>query len=988
MSDPKLILRRKTTGVSAVVLLLYTGLGFLAVPPIARKQIVKGAATKLGRDVKVEQVRFNPYALSITVRGVTLQDPDGTAFVGFDELYINFQASSLFRWAYTFREVRLDSLRMHVRLMPDGKPNFADIMERLAAPPPQAKEPAGKPTKDPTVPRIVIQDLQINGARLRATNLQPPEPEVAGFTPVTLHLTDFTTIPNKEGDYTLHATGPFGGTWQWKGRMTFEPMSLEGTFSIDGGSLRQIWEVVRNRVEFEITRGSVGLSLDYAVKVRGDTVTAAIDGGAIRVDDFGLREKGHGPDLFSLDSLRVSGVRLRYPEQDISVDRVLFGGADVTVWLRQSGEINWLSLFPSVPADTARASAGATPTTAPIWAVLIKELMVDELAFAFADSSTAPPFSIGIDPLDLVLRDVTMTPGAEFPLEVEATIEKTGRLTVSGVVGAYPPLVRIDADLRDLPLPIFQPYVDPFAYLEIVSGTASVKGAIEVADIGPERIPDVRFRGGAGSRNLVTKDRKQNEKLVAFRSLDIREMSYTPDRLRISEVVAEGGYAKIVVYPDRTTNLAAVFAPPIPADSTAADSSGVGAPPLPTTINVIKFVDCTADFSDLSLILPFSAGVHGLGGEIRGLSSADTARAEVTMDGSVKPSGSVTVGGEINPLRGDLYTDLSVIFKDFDLPALTPYSGQFAGRKIDKGKLKLDLKYRVAKRELLGENRIVLDQLELGEKVESPDATGLPVGLAVALLKDRNGVIDLDIPVKGNLDDPKFSIKDVIFDVLVNIATKAVTAPFSLLGRLVGFGGGSEEMSHVAFEPGARSLDPAEQEKVAKLGQALTERPQLRLGVRGSFHAEEDGKAIRAKKFAAFVTERMQKEPKKYVPAQGVAHPVRLMRDLHAERFGKDSLEVLVERFQVPEIGKDGKPKKGTVLDEPSFCAEVERILTELQPVADTELHSLAVDRSAGIKNVLVQTAGVDPERIFILDPAGDAELTDGKVRLELELSD
>jgi len=322
------------------------------------------------------------------------------------------------------------------------------------------------------------------------------------------------------------------------------------------------------------------------------------------------------------------------------------------------------------------------------------------------------------------------------------------------------------------------------------------------------------------------------------------------------------------------------------------------------------------------------------------------------------------------------------------LPALTPYSGQFIGREIDKGKMMLDLKYQVAEREILGENKIVIDQLELGKDIESPDATSLPVGLAIALLKNRDGVIDLDIPVKGNLDDPKFSIMDAVIDVLVNIATKAITAPFALLGKLVGFGGDGDELSYVDYAPGERSLPPSELEKVAKLGEALNERPELRLDVRGRVHPAEDAKAIRAQKFAALLTERIQKDPKKYTPSQGAAYPVKSLRDLYVERFGKDAIKTLEERFQVPEIGKDGKPKDDTVLDEPAFCAEIERVLTDLQPVPDTELDALALDRAMTIKETLVQTSAVDPTRIFFLDADDQGELKDAKIRLELKLSD
>jgi hypothetical protein len=1034
MRDPRLLLRKKLTWLIGALALLYIVAGFFVAPPIIRKQIVQNAATKLGREVVIERVRFNPLNLSMSLQGFALKDPDGTAFVAFDEFYVNFQTSSLFRWAYTFKEVRLDSLRTHVRVMPDGKTNFADIIETLEAQKTLEAKKARRsqrpqdapPIEKPSIPRVVIGDIQLNGAWLHATNLQAPEPEEAAFTPVTLRLFDFTTIPNKEGDYTIGATGPEGGKWRWKGRVMFEPPSSSGTFTIENAHLERVWEIAKNRVTFEITKGLLGLTLDYSVEARGDTVVASVSNGSLSLDGFTLRKKGVEPDLFTLDSLRVSGVNVRYPEQDVSIGRVLFSGADILAWLTPAREINWLSVFPPIPADSAAQgntavadSAGTVPgqartgalasapgdsspsPAAPLWTVSVAEIAVDDLSFAFTDSTTTPPFSIGIDPLDLTLRGVSSKPEAEFALDADATIEKTGKLAVNGVVAALPPSARVKAELSGFPLPIFQPYIKPFALLEIVSGTVGASGEIEISGVEPNTIPRVVFKGTAGSKNFVTKDTKNDENLVSWRSLDLSGISYSPERIHVSEVRSSGAYAKIVVYPDRTTNLAAVFAPSMPKDSTTADSlaaSGEEAaarpkkksspPPIPTTVDIVKISDCTTDFSDFSLILPFTAAIHSLGGDIRGLSSVDTSRAGVTLDGSVNPSGLVTVRGEINPLRGDLYTDLAVVFKDFDLPALTPYSGHFAGREIDKGKMMLDLKYRVAQRELLGENKIVLDQLELGRKVESPDATSLPVGLAIALLKNRDGVIDLDIPVKGNLDDPKFSIKDVIFDVLVNIVTKAVMAPFSLLGKLVGFGGDDEEMSYVDFEPGSRGLTTAEQEKIVKLGEALNERPQLRLDVRGRCHPDEDSKAIKKQKFAAFVTARIQKDPKKYTPAQGAAYPVKLLRDLYDERFGKDAAKTLEERFQVPKLDEEGKPKgDDTVLDEPAFCAEIEKALTDLQPVEPGELNTLALDRSTGIKNILVQTDGVDPTRIFILDPDDQGELKDARIRLELSLS-
>jgi hypothetical protein len=274
----------------------------------------------------------------------------------------------------------------------------------------------------------------------------------------------------------------------------------------------------------------------------------------------------------------------------------------------------------------------------------VAEVVVGDLSLAFTDSTTTPPFSIAIDPLDLTLRGLSSEPGAEFALDADVTIEKTGRLAVEGAVGALPPHACVKAELSGMPLPIFQPYVTPLANLEITGGTLDASGTVEISEIKPGTPPVIRFEGAAGSKDFVTRDTKRNETLVSWRSLDVGGISFAPEKIRISGILSAGAYAKIIIYPDRTTNLAAVFAPSVPQDTTGADSAASApAPkktphPIPIAIDLVRVADCTADFSDLSLILPFSAAIHSLSGDVRELSSVDTARAGVSMEGSVKPS--------------------------------------------------------------------------------------------------------------------------------------------------------------------------------------------------------------------------------------------------------------------------------------------------------------------------------------------------------------
>jgi len=259
---------------------------------------------------------------------------------------------------------------------------------------------------------------------------------------------------------------------------------------------------------------------------------------------------------------------------------------------------------------------------------------------------------------------------------------------------------------------------------------------------------------------------------------------------------------------------------------------------VPITVDTIRIEEGAADFSDLFIKPNFAADIRNLRGRVKGLSSTPEKRADVLLEGEVNKYSPVKISGQINPLTKEKYGDLALSFKNFDLSSTSPYAGKFAGYKIEKGKLSLNLKYKVSGDDFSGENGIVIEQLTLGERVESPDATELPVGLAVALLKDSNGNIELDVPVEGDLNDPHFDYGKVVSDAMSKIITNIVSSPFAALGSLVG--GSADELSYIEFEFGSATLRPEQIEKLDKLAKALQERPGLRLEITGRADKEDD----------------------------------------------------------------------------------------------------------------------------------------------------
>jgi len=1005
-------LRKKRVLIPLALLIVYALFGFFALPGILRGQILQGIRTNLKREARLDRVRVNPLIFSLTLEGFELRDPDQTAFVAFDRLYVDLQLSSLVRWAVTLREFRLDRPRVNVRLMPDGKPNFEDML----------------PKEEGEPPRLVIGRFQIKDGSVHMANLMSADPEEGTLAPLDLTLDNFTTIPQKEGNYRIVATDPGGGAWQWTGDLTFEPMHSAGVLEISGSRLRSWWEIVKHRVGPEITEGRLACRLEYSADVKGDSVLARVRESSLAITGLAMRERGGDRDLIELDTLAITGVEVRYPEQSAAIGRVLVAGTSIRAWLNPDTTLNLQAMVaqrsPAAATAVAVAAAGHTRDTtaaaqgsAPEWLLSLDELAIRDLGIDFEDRTVQPAFAVAVDPVNLTLRNVNSRRGASFDLASDVTIAEKGRLDLHGKVAAQPAAADVEVRLTDLPLAIFQPYVNPIAKLQIVSGTLGADGAVRFREA--KSTPEVGFRGSVVSRGLLTRDRRSNERFVAWKAVEVKAIDASTSHLRIGAVKLTEPFARLLINQDRTTNVQEILGLPTldstgaPIEAQVATSSKPAkkgkakkAQPktsetlaamrtsaetmMPVQLGKIEVVNGSADFADLSLILPFAARIEQLAGSITQMSSSSGSPAGVVvLDGRLQPSGTAHVGGNVNPWAQDTVLDLRVVFNDLNMPSLTPYTGNFLGREIDKGRMSLDLGYRLQGRHLVGENKVVLDQLELGERVDSPEATRLPVGLAIAILKDREGKIDLDVPVEGDLDDPKFRIGKVIWNFIMSLLGKVATAPFALLGALFG-GGGTEELGHVAFEPGASALPADQHESVDKLAGALAERPQLNLEVRGTTNDSLDAVAIRKAKFAALAGERMVANPKKY--GSGIGYSPRLLEELYVERFGKHGLSDLKERFKTTagELdASDPRCKAGSrkaVVNEPAMHAAIEETMTALQTADPADLLSLANARAAAVRSRLV-AQGVDEARVYLLDPA-PGHVEDGRIRMDLTLTD
>jgi hypothetical protein len=471
------------------------------------------------------------------------------------------------------------------------------------------------------------------------------------------------------------------------------------------------------------------------------------------------------------------------------------------------------------------------------------------------------------------------------------------------------------------------------------------------------------------------------ERFLEFKEMSVNGLKFglSPDRLQIEEVRLLEPGAKVVIFKDRSINLAKMLKPSDAVDAETAtniEKAPAVVPSkdralFPVSIERVRVEKGVVDFADFSLVLPFATHVNDFSGGATGISSDAASRTTVNLEGKVDEYGFTTVEGRLSPFAPKSFTDLTVKFQNVDMKPLSPYSATFAGRKIASGTLNIKLEYKIQNSELLGENEVLLEQFTLGDRVEAPNAINLPLDLAIALLTDTEGKIDVAVPVSGNVDNPKFSYGHVIRQALVNLITKVVTAPFRALGGLLGDKG--EQMDAISFQPGSDRLLPPELKKLKNVAEALEKRPQLRLVVQGRFDTKIDGEALRTERVKRALAEQMgvklspNEEPGPV--AFNNAKTQKALEKLLKSRAGDKAITDFKTQYE-KETGQKAKRVKpylalfGWESSDIAFYQEIFEELVKLEPLLENDLQDLAQRRAEAIVKELRSGAGLDPTRV------------------------
>jgi hypothetical protein len=1026
---------------------LYAIAGFFIVPWIARPKVVGTVAELTGREVRLDALKLNPFTLSGTLEGFEITDLDGESLLKFSRAHANFQLISLATGGhYHFKHLQLDDPYFRFQIEENGDFNIADILNRVTEMGGGSEK--AQSTAEPK--HLKVDMLVVSNGSLSITDLSRTSHFTTTISPINFDIQGFHTSGESDAPYSFSASSESGESLNWTGYVALSPVRSKGTFELRGISLPKYEPFYDIYLQTDVLEGTVGVNGSYTYS-SGANSTRTLENGTLNLNDIKIAKAEDRSPVLSLGSGTVSGIQFDQLSQSIEVQSVHLSKGSLHAKLLPDGSIDLMQLVHPVvleEKDTTSDIAAAEPDTASSpFSYKVHAVKLEEFNMDFSDQTLPTPASLTLQDTGLDISGLASEEGSLAKIAFGTTLASGGAIDVNGDFSIQPLRANLYLNVVDVALNAGNPYLASLTDVQLADGTFSLVGTLSVEL--EESSPKGRFEGKIDVAGLNLVESIEGQELATMTRLGIEgiQLDLDPMALQIDKIAIVEPKTDLQIDKNGQMNLIRALrmetvevAQEETTEEKTAEQPDAGIPaspaespiPFPVSIGSVTLEGIGAVLTDNSISPPVKLGLETLSGSISGLSSEELARADLDLQGSLVGGTTLMLKGKINPLIADRYSDMEMRFKDFNLTTVSPYAGKYAGYALTKGKLSFDLKYRISHSELKGENVMVIDQLTLGEKVESEDALKLPIPLAISLMKDSEGVIEIDVPVSGNLNDPEFGFGRVISRAIVNVITKVITSPFSMLGGLVP-GGGDVDLSMLVFVPGLDSLEEDNLNKLEMLAGALNERPNLKLDIVGLAGGDEDVAALKVININSQLATIRWKE----LTADGQALSVdevevsktdrpRLLAVAYAQAFPEEiaALQPVIEspsqglppELAAQDVEQTDTAKEGTLVggifkrlfggtpDEatpepgpapaepvqelpdvtaetvsatPQLTAEeMESRLLGLITVEPDDLHQLADARAEVVRQHLETVNAIPPERLFVTEPEEENQVS------------
>ena len=821
---------------------LYAISGFYLLPRLATDKLPKLLTEMSGRTVQLQTVHFDPFELKAELQGGDFPAADGKALLSFEALSVDVDLiESVKQKSLIVANLTLRKPVGNIERGADGRFNFSDLVDKVSASGQEKQD-----TSESGAPPVLIHQISLEEGQISWSDASSGQRKQEALLPVNLSISELATLPDNKAAFNLSLKLASGGGLDIQGDLALSALGSQGHVNLDGVGLTQIWRLfLQEAMPLESVDGQLSLQADYVFGGNQKSgLQVLVSNGSVVVKQLGLTEKSKDAHLIDLPLLAVNGINLDLQKQQLGIASVASSDANIKAWLQADGQVNYQALFTDQTVEGSSQAEPAVAESSPPWQIQLDALALSNYRIEFTDHSQVKPVEMVLSELNCTLKDYRNADAIRVPLEFSARFNQSGSLKFGGDLGLSPFSANWALDMRAIKLKTFQTYVDPFVRLELVDGELNTQGNLRLSMADAIQ---VNYQGDANIDSLITRDKAKNQDFVKWANLELKQMVIDVPKqdYKLAKVIFDQPYARFMIKKDGTNNISDILVAKTSAKSSAKNNNkidkenGKAAEPV-VTIGNIELKQGQSDFADYSLILPFVVKMNDLSGEVDGFASNSDNAAKLKLQGKVHDLASVKIQGNYQFQSSD--SDIVLNFSHLPLPLVTPYMAEFAGYRIEKGQMALDLKYTIKDSQLTAQNKIFIDQLVLGEKVENPKAVSLPLELAVALLKDGDGKINLDFPITGSLEDPKFSVGSLVADVMVNVISKAVSAPFKAIASLFD---SEADLSTISFAAGSAELSPEEIAKLDVIVKALTTKPELVLEIKGVAYEVRDWPVMR-----------------------------------------------------------------------------------------------------------------------------------------------
>lgn len=872
-----------------------------------------------------------------------------------------------------------------------GRLNLETLVVSSESAPPDSSESGTGPAF-----QIEVDDVELTDGRIGFSDPASGPGFRTSLEAIDLRIRQFKNTPGSSTGIALSARTESGETLELEGALALDPLSYDGSVVISGITLPKYAPYYQQSILFDVIDGKLDLKTRLHVESSSGEPNLKLSDLTARLSSLKLKKQQDSESFLEIPSIQVEETTLDLAAKKITVGRLLSENGRISSGREKSGQLFTQALVPAAPdLGTGKyAAERIIKSEQNQWKLLLRKAALSDYVLRLEDRMPPEPVFFQIDRIGLDVENISMEKEEiKSKINLSCRVNEGGTFQMEGNFLITPLFADLKLNLKDVEMTPVQPYLPEDVRVRITGGKLSAEGNLLLGVSKEDRL-NASYVGDVALSDFSSKDTIKGEDLFRWKHLGARvvDAGNNPPRLNIKVIGVRDFFTRVAINPEGKISLLQILgygekSEPVP---TRADrekgpkvEARIASKAEPTqrlkpedqqykapdgisetkegTAAVIKIDRVSLRggeiaFSDTHIKPSFRAELLDIGGTISGLSSEKGRLADVNLRGKLYRSSPLEIVGKISPFAESLFVDLGVNFKNIDLTRWNPYAQKYVGYTVEKGNLHLELKYLIAKKKLDSQNSIVFDRLTLGQKVDSPDATTLPVKFAISLLQDRNGEIQLGIPVAGDLDDPQFSIGSVILSAVKNLLMKAVTAPFALLGAFLPQGVG--EISHVDMDYTTGKIAEASARKLDALAGILNDRPNLELDIQGCVEIEKGKAILRQERFTTKVKTQKLKEVMKKKGRTTSADQLTIGPD-EEQKYLKMAYD---EEF----------PQKGFFKLDFSRKPSPEEMKTQLLSkieITDEDVKSLAYDWALKVREYLLESGKVNPRGLFVLEP-------------------